>query len=180
MPLLRSCQPSAQGMQQLQNSEVVQAKEAVSWPEVEEALVLLQLRADLDVLLVASWQELTQHVCVYTKALAQLPSKQCWDSQAFSFCTAGRWAAGQQVARDGSGLRGFGGDRSGSLTGSALLWQMPLSPPSPPHAFCSRRSWPAAQNRNVWASWLTSLWRPAKADSPEGWGLTFPVASACS
>ncbi|XP_077880985.1 structure-specific endonuclease subunit EME2 isoform X2 [Ictidomys tridecemlineatus] len=31
---------------------------------------------------------------------------QCWDSQAFSFCTAGRWAAGQQVARDGSGLRG--------------------------------------------------------------------------
>nr|XP_027796474.1 probable crossover junction endonuclease EME2 [Marmota flaviventris] len=103
---LWSCQPSAQGMQQLQNSEVVQAKEAVSWPEVEEALVLLQLRADLDVLLVASWQELTQHVCAYTKALAQLPSKQCWDSQAFSFCTAGRWAAGQQVARDGSGLRG--------------------------------------------------------------------------
>ncbi|KAM5130374.1 putative crossover junction endonuclease EME2 [Callospermophilus lateralis] len=103
---LWSCQPSAQGMQQLQNSEVVQAKEAVSWPEVEEALVLLQLRADLDVLLVASWQELTQHVCAYTKALAQLPSKQCWDSQAFSFCTAGRWVAGQQVARDGSGLRG--------------------------------------------------------------------------
>ncbi|KAM4813432.1 structure-specific endonuclease subunit EME2 isoform X3 [Urocitellus parryii] len=103
---LWSCQPSAQGMQQLQNSEVVQAKEVVSWPEVEEALVLLQLHADLDVLLVASWQELTQHVCAYTKALAQLPSKQCWDSQAFSFCTAGRWAAGQQVARDGSGLRG--------------------------------------------------------------------------
>uniref|UniRef100_A0A8D2JNL1 Structure-specific endonuclease subunit EME2 n=1 Tax=Sciurus vulgaris TaxID=55149 RepID=A0A8D2JNL1_SCIVU len=90
---LWSCQPSAQGMQQLQN------------PEVEEALVLLQLYADLDVLLVASWQELSQHVCAYTKALAQLPSKQCWDSQAFSFCTAGRWAAGQLVARDGSGLR---------------------------------------------------------------------------
>lgn len=40
-----------------------------------QALVLLQLYADLDVLLVASWQELSQHVCAYTKALAQLPSK---------------------------------------------------------------------------------------------------------
>ncbi|XP_057629706.1 probable crossover junction endonuclease EME2 isoform X2 [Chionomys nivalis] len=28
------------------------------------------------------------------------------DSQAFSFCTAGHWASGQQVAKDGSGLRG--------------------------------------------------------------------------
>ncbi|MBZ3879556.1 putative crossover junction endonuclease EME2 [Sciurus carolinensis] len=74
--------------------------------QLNQALVLLQLYADLDVLLVASWQELSQHVCAYTKALAQLPSKQCWDSQAFSFCTAGRWAAGQLVARDGSGLRG--------------------------------------------------------------------------
>ncbi|KAM4813435.1 structure-specific endonuclease subunit EME2 isoform X6 [Urocitellus parryii] len=125
---LWSCQPSAQGMQQLQNSEVVQAKEVVSWPEVEEVAGLQASR----------WPEMAL------------------------------------------GCVGFGGDRSGSLTGSALLWQMPLSPPSPPHAFCSRRSWPAAQNRNVWASWLTSLWRPAKADSPEGWGLTSPAASACS
>ncbi|XP_046523046.1 probable crossover junction endonuclease EME2 isoform X3 [Equus quagga] len=28
------------------------------------------------------------------------------ESQAFSFCVAGRWAAGEQVARDGTGLRG--------------------------------------------------------------------------
>lgn len=79
---------------------------AISWPEVEEALVLLQLHADLDVLLVASWQELSQYVCAFTKALSQRPSKQYRDSQAISFCTAGHWASGQQVAKDGSGLRG--------------------------------------------------------------------------
>lgn len=40
-----------------------------------QALVLLQLHADLDVLLVASWQELSQYVCAFTKALSQRPSK---------------------------------------------------------------------------------------------------------
>lgn len=37
--------------------------------------MLLQLWANLDVLLVASWQELSQHVCAFTKALAQHPFK---------------------------------------------------------------------------------------------------------
>lgn len=68
--------------------------------------MLLQLHANVDVLLVASWQELSQYVCAFTKALSQLPSKQFRDSQPFSFCTAGHWASGQQVTRDGSGLRG--------------------------------------------------------------------------
>lgn len=67
--------------------------------------MLLQLHANLDVLLVASWRELSQYVCAFTKALAQLPSKRFRDSQAFSFCTSGHWASGQQVTRDGSGLR---------------------------------------------------------------------------
>lgn len=40
-----------------------------------QALVLLQLWANLDVLLMASWQELSQHVCAFTKALAQRPFK---------------------------------------------------------------------------------------------------------
>ena len=35
----------------------------------------LQLWATVDVLLVASWQELSQHVCAFTKALAQRPFK---------------------------------------------------------------------------------------------------------
>ncbi|XP_041531819.1 probable crossover junction endonuclease EME2 isoform X2 [Microtus oregoni] len=74
--------------------------------QLSQVLVLLQLHADLDVLLVASWQELSQYVCAFTKALSQRPSKQYRDSQAFSFCTAGHWASGQQVAKDGSGLRG--------------------------------------------------------------------------
>ncbi|GAB5583220.1 probable crossover junction endonuclease EME2 isoform X1 [Prionailurus iriomotensis] len=70
------------------------------------ALVLLQLWAHLDVLLVASWQELSRHVCAFTKAFAQRPLKQYRESRAFSFCVAGRWAGGERVARDGTGLRG--------------------------------------------------------------------------
>ncbi|XP_069859452.1 probable crossover junction endonuclease EME2 [Dipodomys merriami] len=83
-----------------------QQEAATGWPKVEEALVLLQLLADIDVLLVDSWQELSQHVCAFTKALAQRPCKQHRDTHTFAFCTAGRWASGQPVARDGSGLRG--------------------------------------------------------------------------
>ncbi|XP_038943019.1 probable crossover junction endonuclease EME2 isoform X7 [Rattus norvegicus] len=102
-------QPQRGGSQKTwppKKSEEAQARVAISWSEVEEALVLLQLHANLDVLLVASWRELSQYVCAFTKALAQLPSKRFRDSQAFSFCTAGHWASGQQVTRDGSGLRG--------------------------------------------------------------------------
>lgn len=102
---LWSHQPSTQEMQQPENPVVARAKVAVGWPEVEEALVLLQLWANVDVLLVASWQELSQHVCAFTKALAQRPFKQSREPRAFSFCTAGRWAAGEQVARGGTGLR---------------------------------------------------------------------------
>ncbi|XP_017366686.1 probable crossover junction endonuclease EME2 isoform X1 [Cebus imitator] len=91
---------------QPESLQVAGVELAVGWPEVEEALVLLQLWANLDVLLVASWEELSQHVCAITKALAQCPLKQYRESQAFSFCTVGRWAAGEPVARDGTGLRG--------------------------------------------------------------------------
>ncbi|XP_024089384.2 probable crossover junction endonuclease EME2 isoform X6 [Pongo abelii] len=91
--------------QQPERPKVAGAEVAVGWPEVEEALVLLQLWANLDVLLVASWQELSRHVCAVTKALAQYPLKQYRESQAFSFCTAGHWAAGEPVARDGTGLQ---------------------------------------------------------------------------
>ncbi|XP_063555967.1 probable crossover junction endonuclease EME2 isoform X4 [Gorilla gorilla gorilla] len=102
---LWSRQHVSRGTQQPESPKVAGAEVAVSWPEVEEALVLLQLWANLDVLLVASWQELSRHVCAITKALAQYPLKQYRESQAFSFCTAGRWAAGEPVARDGTGLQ---------------------------------------------------------------------------
>ncbi|XP_045676577.1 probable crossover junction endonuclease EME2 isoform X2 [Phyllostomus hastatus] len=101
-----SRQPNAQEMRQPVSPGTACAKVVVGWPEVEEALVLLQLWANLDVLLVASWQELSQHVCAFTKALAQRPFKQLQESKAFSFCTAGRWVAGERVTRDGTGLRG--------------------------------------------------------------------------
>ncbi|XP_036165335.1 probable crossover junction endonuclease EME2 isoform X1 [Myotis myotis] len=103
---LWSHQPNAQEMQQPESPGVARAEVAVGWPEVEEALVLLQLWANLDVLLVASWQELSQHVCAFTKALAQRPFKQFQESGTFSFCTAGRWTAGERVTKDGTGLRG--------------------------------------------------------------------------
>lgn len=93
-------------MQQPESPGIARAQVAVGWPEVEEALVLLQLWANLDVLLVASWQELSQHVCAFTKALAQRPFKQFQESGTFSFSTAGRWVAGERVTRDGTGLRG--------------------------------------------------------------------------
>nr|XP_025131077.1 probable crossover junction endonuclease EME2 isoform X2 [Bubalus bubalis] len=102
---LWSQKPSAQETQQPEHPAVTRAEAAVGWPEVEEALVRLQLWANVDVLLVASWQELSQHVCAFTKALAQRPFKQARESGAFPFCTSGRWAAGEQVARDGTGLR---------------------------------------------------------------------------
>ncbi|XP_036135193.1 probable crossover junction endonuclease EME2 [Molossus molossus] len=104
---LWSYQPNAQEeMQQPECPGVAHAKVAVGWPEVEEALVLLQLWANLDVLLVASWQELSQHVCAFTKALAQRPFKQFQECMAFPFCTAGRCVTGKRVTSDGTGLRG--------------------------------------------------------------------------
>ncbi|XP_052508438.1 probable crossover junction endonuclease EME2 [Budorcas taxicolor] len=103
---LWSQQPTAQETQQPEHPAVTGTEAAVGWPEVEEALVHLQLWANVDVLLVASWQELSQHVCAFTKALAQRPFKQARESGAFPFCTSGRWTAGERVARDGMGLRG--------------------------------------------------------------------------
>lgn len=138
-----------------------------------QILVLLQLHANLDVLLMASWQELSQYVCAFTRALSQLPSKQLRDSQAFSFCTAGHWASGQQVTRDGSGLRGVWWrqirqfNRVSPAVADAvvtafpsprLLQQVsPLNPsfqdqdlPSTPHTCAySRLSWTAAQSKNA-------------------------------
>uniref|UniRef100_A0A8C3WQC4 Structure-specific endonuclease subunit EME2 n=1 Tax=Catagonus wagneri TaxID=51154 RepID=A0A8C3WQC4_9CETA len=102
---LWSHRPSTQEMQRPENPAEAGAKVAVGWPEVEEALVLLQLWAHMDVLLAASWQELSRHVCAFTKALAQRPFKQSREPRAFSFCTAGRWAAGGRVAGGGTGLR---------------------------------------------------------------------------
>ncbi|XP_023584314.1 probable crossover junction endonuclease EME2 [Trichechus manatus latirostris] len=107
VPLSRSHPRCVPGMGRSPGSPVVpHTKAAISWLQVEEALVLLQLWAGLDVLLVASWQELSEHVCAFTRALAQRPYKQLRESQALSFCTAGRWAASERAARHSRGLLG--------------------------------------------------------------------------
>ncbi|XP_022450180.1 probable crossover junction endonuclease EME2 isoform X3 [Delphinapterus leucas] len=67
--------------------------------QLTQALVLLQLWANMDVLLVASWQELSQHVCAFTKALTQRPFKQSRESGAFSFCTTACWAAAEKSGK---------------------------------------------------------------------------------
>ncbi|XP_077931113.1 structure-specific endonuclease subunit EME2 isoform X3 [Halichoerus grypus] len=152
---LWSHQPSSQEMRQPESTSVARAAAALSWPKVEEALVLLQLWAHLDVLLVASWQELSQHVCAFTKALAQRPfstgSPVLFPSV---WLGAGQPASAWRAMAQGCGASG--GGRSGSSTGSARLWPMPLSPPSPPLAFCSRHTRAAARSRSAWPSWQTS------------------------
>ncbi|XP_061256735.1 probable crossover junction endonuclease EME2 isoform X5 [Bos javanicus] len=152
---LWSQKPSAQKTQQPEHPAVTRAEVAVGWPEVEEALVRLQLWANVDVLLVASWQELSQHVCAFTKALAQRPFKPGSLGPSPSVLLgAGRQASKwPEMAR---GCGGPGGGRSGSSTASARLWPTPLSAPSHPPACCSRRTWPVAPSRSAWACWPTS------------------------
>ncbi|XP_043833403.1 probable crossover junction endonuclease EME2 isoform X2 [Dromiciops gliroides] len=98
-------QSGAKGGQQDSDGVPSSSKVVMTQQEVEEALVLLQLQKNLPVLLVHSWQELSQHMCALTKAIAQCPYKRHMETQAFSFCPVGRWAGGKCVAQDGKGLR---------------------------------------------------------------------------
>ncbi|XP_063474509.1 probable crossover junction endonuclease EME2 isoform X1 [Symphalangus syndactylus] len=203
---LWSRQHVSRGTQQPESPKVAGAEVAVGWPEVEEALVLLQLWANLDVLLVASWQELSRHVCAITKALAQCPLN-TGNPRPFPSAQQGAGQPASQWQETAQGCRQPGRGRSGSSVGSAQPWLMQLSQPSPPPAFCSRwappsskpsrcrgpiprgplmplpaprRSRPAARSRSAWASWPTFLCCPVKAGVPAGWGLTSPAASASS
>lgn len=63
--------------------------------------MLLQLWANLDVLLVSSWQELSQHVCAFTKALAQRPFKCVNPTSVGGCCREGdrnTWRGGTSLA----------------------------------------------------------------------------------
>ncbi|XP_055265124.1 probable crossover junction endonuclease EME2 isoform X3 [Moschus berezovskii] len=152
---LWSQQPSTQETWQPERPAVTRAEAAVGWPEVEEALVRLQLWANVDVLLVASWQELSQHVCAFTKALTQLPFK----PGSLGPSPSAPLGAGRQASEWPEMARGYGGSgggRSGSSTVSAWLWPMLLSAPSHPPACCSRRTLPVARSRSAWPCWPTS------------------------
>ncbi|XP_043945153.1 probable crossover junction endonuclease EME2 [Protopterus annectens] len=71
---------------------------------VEEALVVLQLKNNTGVLFLDTWQELTKHVVTLTKAIAKRPFKQQSECTGFSFCTEGAWSSGIRVEKDGKGL----------------------------------------------------------------------------
>ncbi|NXF59785.1 EME2 endonuclease, partial [Ciccaba nigrolineata] len=71
----------------------------------QRALVVLQLWGNIEVLFLDTWQELGQHVSALTKAIAKRPYKRQLQSQELPFCTAGAWASGVRVERDGTGLR---------------------------------------------------------------------------
>nr|XP_033819503.1 probable crossover junction endonuclease EME2 [Geotrypetes seraphini] len=82
------------------------SKYPVTQQQIEEALVMLQLWCDTNVLFLDSWQEFVQHICAMTKAIAQRPYKKHSENQKFSFCTTdGSWSRGVQVKKDGTGLQ---------------------------------------------------------------------------
>ncbi|KAF1409905.1 putative crossover junction endonuclease EME2, partial [Spheniscus humboldti] len=68
------------------------------------ALVVLQLWGNTEVLFLDTWQEFGQHVSALTKAIAKRPYKRQLESQELPFCTAGAWASGVRVEKDGTGL----------------------------------------------------------------------------
>ncbi|XP_039216368.1 probable crossover junction endonuclease EME2 isoform X2 [Crotalus tigris] len=73
--------------------------------QIEEALVVLQLRGNIHVLFLETWQELAQHVSAVTRAVAQRPYKKHQEKQLFSFCAKGKWASGVHISKGGKGLQ---------------------------------------------------------------------------
>ncbi|NXS65667.1 EME2 endonuclease, partial [Pandion haliaetus] len=68
------------------------------------ALVVLQLWGNVEVLFLDMWQEFGQHVSALTKAIAKRPYKRQLELQELPFCTAGAWASGVCVEKDGTRL----------------------------------------------------------------------------
>lgn len=107
-------------------------------------------------------------------------NRQYRESQPFAFCTTGRWAVGERVARDGSGLLGAWRRQitqfnrvSGAVADAVvsafpsprLLQQVSWPHPSgqagrdwvlPTHSSPPRRLRPAARRKSACGSWLTS------------------------
>ncbi|NXH78765.1 EME2 endonuclease, partial [Hydrobates tethys] len=69
-----------------------------------QALVVLQLWGNIEVLFLDTWEEFGQHVSALTKAIAKRPYKRQLESQELPFCAAGAWASGVRVQKDGTGL----------------------------------------------------------------------------
>ncbi|XP_044531019.1 crossover junction endonuclease EME1 [Gracilinanus agilis] len=72
--------------------------------EVERALVEFQLHTEAQIRILKSWKELSDFVCMFTKAVAEAPFKRFWDRTNFSFCLESDWAGGAKVDSSGKGL----------------------------------------------------------------------------
>ncbi|XP_043856575.1 crossover junction endonuclease EME1 [Dromiciops gliroides] len=77
---------------------------ALSRVEVEMALVELQLHTEAQIRILKSWKELSDFICMFTKAVAEAPFKRSRDLTNFSFCLASDWAGGVKVDCSGKGL----------------------------------------------------------------------------
>ncbi|KAM8778706.1 putative crossover junction endonuclease EME2 isoform 1-T1 [Rhynchonycteris naso] len=173
---LWSHQPNAQEMWHPESPRVTRAKAVVGWPEVEEALMLLQLWANLDVLLVASWQELSQHVCAFTKALAQRPYKCVTPTPAGGCRREGNrniWRGGTPLASESRGLSWRAREMNPLETSlNSILRQFQESRT---FSFCTAGHWMAGQRvvrdgtglRGVWWRQIRQFNRvsPAVADA---------------
>ncbi|NWQ86800.1 EME2 endonuclease, partial [Burhinus bistriatus] len=69
-----------------------------------QALVVLQLWDNIEVLFLDTWQEFGQPVSALTKAMAKCLYKRQLASQELPFCTAVAWASGVRVEKDSTGL----------------------------------------------------------------------------
>ncbi|KAM4024581.1 putative crossover junction endonuclease EME2 isoform 2-T2 [Anomaloglossus baeobatrachus] len=106
----------------------------VTWRQIDEALVFLQLYYNMEVLNLDTWKQLGQHVCAMTKSVSQRPFRKHWEAQSYSFCTSvGSW-------------RGWG--PRGSLTGLPLVWRrqiQQLNRVSPAMAAAITEAYPSPQ-----------------------------------
>ncbi|XP_075702884.1 structure-specific endonuclease subunit EME1 isoform X1 [Rhinoderma darwinii] len=72
--------------------------------DVEEALMFLQLNTDVHVWFLETWKEFSDFVYMFSKAMAEAPTKRQRDNSSFSFYLDGEWAGGAKVERCGKGL----------------------------------------------------------------------------
>ncbi|XP_073462779.1 crossover junction endonuclease EME1 [Aquarana catesbeiana] len=72
--------------------------------DVEETLMVLQLQLNVHVWFLETWKEFSDFVCMFSKALAEAPTKRQRDNTSFSFYMDGDWAGGVRVEKCGKGL----------------------------------------------------------------------------
>ncbi|KAM9296610.1 crossover junction endonuclease EME1 [Gastrophryne carolinensis] len=72
--------------------------------DVEEVLTVVQLQMNVHFWFLETWKEFSDFVCMFSKALAEAPTKRQRDNTTFSFYLDGDWAGGVRVEKCGRGL----------------------------------------------------------------------------